>query len=488
MQTWWGQPITYGINYNYLDFKHFRRLRMTITYKFPEGFWWGSATSATQIESAADVDGKSKNIWDYWYETESNRFFDNVGPASTSDFYYRYKEDIQLMKKTGHNTFRMSISWSRLIPEGRGEVNQKAVDFYNNVINELIVNGIEPFINLFHFDMPLILQNEGGWESRAVVDAYAEFAKKAFDLFGDRVKTWFTFNEPLVPVECGYLYDLHYPNVVDAKRAVQVAYNTMIASSNAIRIFRNKDINGKIGIILNLSPIYPRSQNPADLKAARIADLISNRSFLNPSIYGEFPQDLISLLKEYNSLPTIEPEDKNLLKYNTIDIIGVNYYQPARVKARETIPNPQSPLMPNWFFDDYEMAGRKMNKYRGWEIYEKGVYDILMDLKNNYGNIESFISENGMGVQNEQRFIVNGEIQDDYRIDFIRDHLKWLHRAIQEGCNVKGYHLWATMDNWSWLNAYKNRYGLISIDIETKKRTLKKSAYWFKKITESNGF
>src|SRR5699024_1968781 len=186
---------------------------MTLNYKFPKNFWWGSATSATQIESAADTDGKGKNIWDYWFEIESNRFFDEVGPNSTSDFYYNYKEDIQLMKEIGHNTFRMSISWSRLIPEGEGEVNSKAVEFYNNVINELVANEIEPFVNLFHFDMPLPMQNIGGWENRSVVNAYAKFASKAFKLFGDRVSKWFTFNEPIVPVQCGYLYDLHYPNI-----------------------------------------------------------------------------------------------------------------------------------------------------------------------------------------------------------------------------------------------------------------------------------
>ena len=462
---------------------------MSVQYKFPEGFWWGSATSATQIEGAANEGGKGKNIWDHWYESESNRFFDNVGPESTSDFYHLYKEDIQLMKEIGHNTFRMSISWSRLIPGGRGEVNPEAVTFYNNVIDELIANDIEPFVNLFHFDMPMELQEEGGWESREVVDAYTEFAKACFKLFGDRVKKWFTFNEPIVPVEGGYLYDFHYPNVVDAKRAVQVAYNTMIAHAKAVEAFRTFEIkDGQIGIILNLTPSYPRSDNPADLKASHMTDLFFNRSFLDPSVLGEYPQELIEILREHGQLPEIRQGDKDLLKAGKADILGVNYYQPRRVKAKEHLPNPYGPFMPDWFFDNYEMPGRKMNKYRGWEIYEKGIYDIMVNLKENYGNIESFISENGMGVQNEERFIEDGEIQDDYRIEFIQEHLKWLHRAIEEGCNAKGYHLWSFMDNWSWMNAYKNRYGFFSVDIETKERTPKKSAHWIKAVSEQNGF
>lgn len=459
---------------------------MTVEYQFPEGFWWGSAASATQMEGSRNgVSGET--IWDHWFENEPNRFFNGVGPHQTSDFYNRYKEDIRNMKKIGHNTFRLSLSWARLIPGGQGEVNQEAVSFYSNVIDELLANDIEPFVNLFHFDMPIKMQNKGGWESREVIAAYVDYAKIAFDLFGDRVKTWFTFNEPIVPVEGGYLYDFHYPNVVDARRAIQVAYHTMIAHAKVVELYHQEQ-DGKIGIVLNLTPSYPRSQNPADLKASHICDLFFNRSFLDPAVKGEYPEDMISLLEEHGHLPETQPEDKDLLKNNIVDLLGVNYYQPRRVKAKDHLPNPYSPFMPDWFFDNYEMPGRKMNPYRGWEIYEKGIYDIMINLRDNYGNIESFISENGMGVQDEDRFLKDGRIEDDYRIDFISGHLKWLHKASQEGCNVKGYHLWTFMDNWSWMNAYKNRYGFYSVDIETGERTAKKSASWFADVSKQNGF
>lgn len=462
---------------------------MALQYKFPEGFWWGSATSATQIEGASEEGGKGQNIWDHWHRNEPNRFFEEVGPESTSDFYHLYKEDIGLMKEIGHNTFRLSISWSRLIPGGRGPVNQEAVTFYDNVINELLAQDIEPFITLYHFDMPLELQQEGGWESRSVVEAYAEFAGQCFRLFGDRVKKWFTFNEPIVPVEGGYLYDFHYPNVVDARRAVQVAYHTMMAHAKAVGTFRSAGIRGgQIGIILNLTPSYPRSRHPADLKASHAADLFFNRSFLDPAVLGKYPDELVELLSEHGQLPHTEKDDQALLEAGIVDILGVNYYQPRRVKAKEHLPNPYGPFMPDWYFDNYEMPGRKMNPYRGWEIYEKGIYDIMVNLRDNYGNIQSYIAENGMGVQGETRFMENGEIQDDYRIEFISGHLKWLHKAIEEGCNVKGYHLWSFMDNWSWMNAYKNRYGFFSVDIDTKKRTPKKSAHWIKQVSEQNGF
>ncbi|WP_368644689.1 glycoside hydrolase family 1 protein [Alkalibacterium putridalgicola] len=459
---------------------------MTLDYQFPKDFWWGSAASATQTEGSTNgISGAT--IWDRWYKEAPNRFFEGVGPDQTSDFYHRYKEDITNMKAIGHNSFRLSISWARLIPEGKGDVNDDAVRFYNEVIDELLNQGIEPFVNLYHFDMPIELQDIGGWENREVIEAYADYAKIAFDLFGDRVKTWFTFNEPIVPVEGGYLYDFHYPNVVDARRAIQVAYNTMIAHARAVKLYHEAQ-DGKIGIVLNLTPSYPRSQNPADLKAAHICDLFFNRSFLDPAVLGEYPDDLIELLEEHGQLPETKVDDKDLLKNNIIDILGVNYYQPRRVKAKEHLPNPYAPFMPDWFFDNYEMPGRKMNVYRGWEIYEKGIYDIMINLKENYGNIDSFISENGMGVQNEERFIKDGRIEDDYRIDFIKEHLKWLHKAAEEGCNVKGYHLWTFMDNWSWMNAYKNRYGFFSVDLETGERTAKKSAEWIAEVSKQNGF
>lgn len=465
-------------------------------YKFSENFWWGASCSGPQTEGAASEDGKSPTIWDYWYKKEPTRFFDGVGPQNTSNFYHMYKEDVKIMKSIGLNSFRTSIQWARLIPEGTGKVNPKAVKFYSNLIDELIKNGIEPFICLFHFDMPMCMQKKGGWESREVVDAYAAYAKKCFELFGKKVKFWFTHNEPIVPVEGGYLYDFHYPNIVDFKKAAQVAYHTALANALAIEQFREcqkaKKINtdGKIGIILNLSPTYPRSQNEADLKAAKIADLLVNKSFLDPAVKGRYPQELIALIERLGAMPKIQRSDLKIIKENTVDILGINYYQPRRAKAKECLVNPEAPVTFHTFFDDYAMPGRKINPHRGWEIYEKGVYDLLIDVKKNYGNIQTFVSENGMGVEGEGKFRnKKGYIEDDYRIAFIKDHLRWLHKAQKEKCNVKGYFLWSYMDNWSWTNAYKNRYGYVEVDLKNNyKRIIKKSGYWIKEVAKNNGF
>lgn len=459
-------------------------------YTFPKDFLWGGATSAPQSEGNASGNGKGENIWDYWYKISPEKFYNQVGPQVTSDFYHKYKEYIQLMKEVGFNSYRTSISWSRLIPDGNGEVNQEAVNFYNNVIDELIANDIEPVMNLFHFDMPMEMQKIGGWENREVVMAFSRYAKICFQLFGDRVKKFITHNEPIVVVECGYLGDFHYPCVVDMKRATQVAYNLMLSSALAIKELKELNISdAKIGIVLNVSPVYPRDiNNEADVQAARLADLISNLSFIDPSVKGKYPEELITFVKTEGIMPKYEAEDLDVIANHTVDFLGVNYYQPRRVKAKENFVRKEM-MLPEDFYDHYDYPEKKMNPYRGWEIYEKGIYDIAVLLKESYGNIPWFVSENGMGVADEERFMEDGMIQDDYRIDFIKGHLRWLHQAMEEGANCFGYHLWASFDCWSWLNAFKNRYGFIRVDIEQdNKLSIKKSGYWFKELTRNNGF
>ncbi|KAF1291739.1 glycoside hydrolase family 1 protein [Candidatus Enterococcus leclercqii] len=460
-------------------------------YTFPKDFWWGSSASGPQTEGRFAGDGKGDNIWDYWYQQEPEKFFDGVGPDVASQVYTKYQEDIALMKEIGHNSFRTSIQWSRLIPAGTGAVNPEAVKFYNAYIDELIANDIEPFINLYHFDMPMPLQEKGGWLNRETVTAYVSFAKTCFELFGDRVKKWFTHNEPIVPVEGGYLYQFHYPNIIDMKKAVAVGYHETLASAKAIAAYHDMNLGGEIGIILNLTPSYPRDpQNPEDVQAAIMADAFFNRSFLDPAVKGEFPAELVTVVKELGMLPEIKDGDLETIRQNTVDLLGINYYQPRRVKAKETPKDPQAAPMPDDYFDNYEMPGRKMNPYRGWEIYEKGIYDILTNTRENYGNIPCFISENGMGVEGEARFKnADGVIEDDYRIDFIKDHLRYVHQAIEEGTDCRGFHMWTCMDNWSWTNAYKNRYGFISVDLDHEgARKIKKSGRWFKTVADQNGF
>ena len=457
--------------------------------KFPKNFLWGTSTSGPQTEGRFAGDGKGDNLWDYWYQVEPHRFRFQEGPGLTSTFYENWEEDIELLVETGHTAFRTSIQWSRIFPEGRGEVNPVGVAFYRQVFERIKSKGIHLMVNLYHFDLPFALQEQGdGWENKETVYAYRDYARFCFETYGDLVDQWITFNEPIVPVEFGYFYDAHYPHKVDAAAAVKVAYHTQLASSLAVKACHEVDLSYRIGVVLNLTPAYPRSQHPADVKAARIAELFQAKSFLDPSVLGTYPPELVEILRERDLLPEVDPSDLELIKEHTVDFLGVNYYQPMRVSAPRYAPNPDSPMLVEQFYEPYVMPGRKINPHRGWEIYEQGLYDISQNIKENYGNIEWLLTENGMGVEGEEKFRQNGEIQDDYRIDFVKDHLRELHRAIQEGANCKGYLMWTFIDCWSWLNGYKNRYGLVELDLATQERRLKKSGHWFRELSQQNGF
>ncbi|MBU5213019.1 glycoside hydrolase family 1 protein [Heyndrickxia oleronia] len=460
--------------------------------RFPQNFWWGAATSGPQSEGRFNK--KHANVFDYWYEVEPEEFYGQIGPDTASNFYNSYVDDIQLMKEIGLNSVRTSIQWTRLIDDFESAtVNEDGVDYYNKVINEFIKQGITPVMALHHFDLPVELYHKyGGWESKHVVELFAKFAGKCFELFGDRVKHWFTFNEPMVIVDGQYLYQFHYPNVIDGKKAVQVAYNLNLASAKAIKVFKELGMHRKdaqIGIILNLTPSYPASQSEEDVKAGRIADLWRNEMFLKTAIYGEFPEKLVELLTEDKVIWESTDEELNILKNNTIDVLGVNFYHPSRVKAPDISPNSTADWTPDRYYDQYEMPGRRMNIDKGWEIYPQALYDIAINIRDNYKNIKWFVSENGMGVSKEERFLNDsGVIEDDYRIDFIKEHLEWLHKGIEEGSNCFGYHLWTPIDCWSWKNAYRNRYGFISNNIHTQVKTIKKSGYWIKEVSKNNGF
>ena len=296
----------------------------------------------------------------------------------------------------------------------------------------------------------------------------------------------------MVIVEGEYLYQFHYPNIVDGKKAVQALFNINLASARAIEAFHASACaadDGRIGIVLNLTPAYPRSTQPTDKAAAAFAEDFKNRSFLDPAVKGEFPETLVKVLQEDGVLWQATPEELSVIQRNTVDFLGVNYYQPFRAKARELPFDAAQGWLPEKHFAVYEMPGRRMNPYRGWEIYPQAMYDIAINIRDNYDNIPWFISENGMGVEGEEKFMnAEGYIEDDYRIDFYKEHLSWLYKGIKEGSRCFGFHAWTPIDCWSWSNAYKNRYGYIGVDLATQKKTIKKSGYWIKEVIANNGF
>lgn len=451
--------------------------------QFPNNFIWGAAASAPQTEGSNNIDGKSQNTWDYWFETEPQHFDADIGPQVTSDVYNRYKDDVQLMADMNLNSYRTSISWTRLLPDGK-TVNPKAVAYYRDYFQTMLDKGVKPIINLFHFDMPMWMMEKGGWINPEVADHFAYYAQVCAQEFGDLVEMWTTFNEPIVHVECSYIYEFHYPAEVNFKKAIIAGYHTILAHAKAISAMKSVNESLEVGTILNLTPVFGRSDSKEDVEAARIARLLNITSFIDGMVTGEFSQELIDLLKEYDLLPETAASDLEIIKNNTAEFLGVNYYQPKRVQAPEVIKT--EVLVPEDLYEPYVWPERRMNPYRGWEIYPEAIMDIAMMLKNEYKNIPWYLSENGMGVADEERFMNDeGMIVDDYRIEFIYDHLAVLHEAIAQGANCFGYHMWTFVDCWSWLNGYRNRYGYYRIDLETQERSAKKSSFWMADLIKS---
>ncbi len=457
--------------------------------KFPDNFFWGSGTSAEQIEPNGHNDrrgGKTTTTWDQFFTEDKNRFFNQQ--YSQNNFYEEYQGDLKLAHDLNLNSLRISISWARLLPDGK-KLNPEAVAFYNNVLNEMKKQNLTIFVELSHFDFPLFLQDIGGWTNKKILDYFDYYAKTAFTQFGDKVDYWFTFNEPIVPVECQYWYGLHYPAINDFKKGIIAMWNMIVAHHRVVKIFRELNLKSEIGIILNIAPAIPRSQHPKDLEAAHFSDLFQWIPFMDSIVQGVFPKDLIVELKSKKLWieEHVLVAEKELIKTQTIDILGINYYMPARVKALDYIPDWDGVVTPltHWY-NSFDMVGKRMNIYRGWEIYPKTIYDILTFIRKDYSNIKTYISENGMGVEGENRFKVNGIIQDDYRINFYKEHLYWVHKALEEGSNLVGYHTWSYIDSWSWMNAYKNRYGFVELNLETKKRIFKKSASFIQELANTN--
>ncbi|AKX34203.1 6-phospho-beta-glucosidase [Spiroplasma litorale] len=453
--------------------------------KFAKDFLFGVSLSGPQTEG--DKNKKNQSVMDYWFKIQPEDFYDRIGPNYTCDFYNNYKEHLKWLDVIGLEVYRTSIQWTRLIDDiYKCKINDDAKNFYLNYFKEIKKRKIKLVVNLHHFDIPKILLDNGGWENKETIYLFFQFAKICFELFEDIVDEWATFNEPLADVDSKYLYGWHYPKIKNFKRSIQVFYNMMVAHAKVVNYYKDnfKNKHNKITIILNVTPSYPRSNDIDDIKASDFNNMLITYSQLDLVLKGELSKELIVFLKENNLLPEYTKLELNEFKKHKIDYLSLNYYQPFRVMKKEskTIKNQ---IMPWSFYDHYEWPDRRVNPYRGWEIYPEGIYDIANLIKEKYNNFPWMISENGMGVQDEDRFRKDNIINDDYRIDFINEHLDWLKKAIDEGANCFGYSLWTFIDCWSWTNAYKNRYGLIEYDLDTQKTNIKKSGLYLKELIDS---
>ena len=455
--------------------------------RLPKDFFMGAAMSGPQTEGAYRTGGKLENIWDTWSDLSISDFYNKVGSYVGNNFYEKYEEDIKLFKSLGLDSFRTSIQWSRLMDQDQ-KLNPEGADFYHKVCACAKEQRIELVMNLYHFDMPAYLFRKGGWENREVVEAYATYARTAFREFGKEITYWFTFNEPIVEPDQRYRDGLWYPFIQDAKRGMTVQYHLSLAHCLAVREFQKAKEEGfllpeaKIGLINCFAPPYTKEDpSPEDLEALRMEDGVKNRWWLDLVAEGRLPKDILETLKDSGLLPDMRPGDEQILAMGRVDWLGSNYYHPSRVQApREKFDQKGYPK----YADVYVWPEAKMNIYRGWEIYPKGIYDFGMKMKEEYPNLKFFISENGMGVEHEDRFRdKEGQIQDDYRIEFVKEHLEWILKAIQDGAKCMGYHYWGLIDNWSWNNAFKNRYGMVEVDLAGNyQRRWKKSAAWIQEV------
>ncbi|WOD63333.1 glycoside hydrolase family 1 protein [Niallia taxi] len=456
----------------------------------PDDFIIGAAASAWQTEGWSGKKESQDSYLDLWYKNNKNVWHNGYGPGVATNFFNRYKEDIGIMADIGLTHYRTSINWSRFLSDyEEAEVDEDYAAYIDKVIDELLEKGVEPMICLEHYEVPAYLfEKYGGWNSTHVVDLFVKYADKVLDRFGHKVKHWFTFNEPIVVQTRVYLDAIRYPFEQNSKKWMQWNFHKALATAKVVELFKQKGLKektgAKIGVILNPEVTYARSSAPHDQQAAQVYDLFFNRIFMDPSIKGEYPQQLFDLMVEHDIAFDYTQEDLEVIKENTVDYVGINLYYPHRVKARTNAWNEGAPFHPSFYYEMFDMPGKKMNPFRGWEIYPQIMYDMAIRMKEEYGNIEWFIAENGMGVENEARYKDDeGRIQDDYRIEFISEHMKWLLKAVEEGSNCKGYMLWAFTDNVSPMNAFKNRYGLVEINLEdNRNRKKKKSALWYKSI------
>ncbi|MRS14192.1 family 1 glycosylhydrolase [Enterobacteriaceae bacterium RIT691] len=459
------------------------------TRVIPHDFILGAAASAWQTEGWSGKKEGQDSWPDLWYKNDRHVWHEGYGPAIATDFINRFREDVALMKQAGLTHYRTSINWSRFLTDYENvTVDEEYAGYYDALFDELHANGITPMICLEHYELPgYLLETYGGWASKKVVALYVRYVEKVFERYHHKVTRWFTFNEPIVVQTRVYLDALRWPYEQNTGTWMQWNHHKVLATARVVKLFREKGYQGSVGCILNPEVTYPRSRAPHDVLAAERYDLFYNRVFLDPFVHGEYPAALFRLLEEHGVAWEYSEEELAEIRQNTVDELGINLYYPHRVKAPSRAWNPETPFHPACYYEPFELPGRRMNKSRGWEIYPQIIYDMAMRIKNEYRNIPWFVAESGMGIENEGQFRNrDGVIEDDYRISFISEHLWQTLRAVQDGANCQGYMLWAFTDNVSPMNAFKNRYGLIEIDLQNNRaRRAKKSASWFRQLRES---
>ncbi len=437
---------------------------------FPQGFLWGTATSAYQIEGAHAADGKGPSIWDTFAHMPGKIERDENGDVA-ADHCHRYRDDVAIMGALGLNAYRFSIAWSRVLPAGTGVANPRGLDFYQRLVDALLERGIRPFVTLYHWDLPQVLQDRGGWGARETAAAFGEYATLVGCTLGDRVKDWITLNEPLATTTAGHIFGMHAPGTQDVKLAFQVSHHLNLAHGNAVRALRATVPQARVGITEVSLPVYPASESRADVDAARRYDGFVNRWYWDPPLRGSYPTDVLERLGAF--APAVQDGDMERIAV-PIDFFGHNSYTRSVVKDDpESILLGATPLPP---------VGKPQTTM-GWEIYPDHLYDSLLRITRDYGAPDIYITENGASFDDA---VVGGRVDDPQRCDYLRAHLRACHRAIAAGAKLRGYFCWSLLDNFEWTFGYARRFGLVYVDFGTQQRIVKSSGKFFGEVARRN--
>ena len=440
--------------------------------RFPAGFLWGAATSAYQVEGAPLADGAGPSIWHRFVHTPGLVASGDTGDVAC-DHYHRYPEDVALMREIGLNAYRFSVSWSRILPGGIGAVNPRGLGFYDRLIDALLQAEIQPLVTLYHWDLPAALDDRGGWLNPDAAAWFAEYATTLFLAFDDRVPMWATLNEPWVVTDGGYLHGVLAPGHRNIFEAPIASHNLLRAHGAAVQAYRAAGRN-RIGLVVNLEPKYAASDSPEDIAAQRRADAYMNRQYLDPVFHGSYPDELREIFGK--AWPEFPPADMALIR-QPIDFLGVNYYlrgvtkhDPAAkpVRARN-VGQPQHPLTET-----------------GWEVYAPALTRVLLWVRDRYGPVPLYVTENGAAFYDPPSPI-DGRVDDPLRVAYYRDHLRAAFDAIRQGVDLRGYFAWSLLDNLEWSLGYAKRFGIVHVDYRTLRRTPKASAHFYANVIRTHG-
>jgi len=439
---------------------------------FPEGFLWGCATASYQIEGAWDEDGKGESIWDRFAHTPDRILNGDTGDIAC-DHYHRVSEDIALMKELGLKSYRFSIAWPRIFPDGKSSFNQQGFDFYSRLVDELLANGIIPFPTLYHWDLPQVLQDEGGWANRDTAKWFAEYANTMAERLGDRVKRWLIFNEPMAFTILGYMAGIHAPGIRDASTAMRATHIVNLAQGLAARAMRATNRIEGLGTAFSMNGCDPASSSADDRAAAERRFAFNNLWFLEPAQHGRYPDAYVGGTDPERL--GVEPGDMAIAKAG-LDFIGINLYTRAVIK--------HDPQDPNLGARDAPVEDAERTDF-GWEVYPQAIHDVVARIWRDYQR-PIYITENGAAYNDGPD--EHGVVADERRVSFLERYLAQVARAIDGGADVCGYELWSLMDNFEWSVGYSQRFGIVHVDYETQRRTVKRSGQWYRDVIARNGY